>query len=259
MPRNLFSHPRIIASLHTLSARYYNSDLSIWLSVDPMADKYPSTSPYAYCANNPVKLVDPDGEWPEDRARRFMKKYKSSYVYYEKDGGVSVQYEKPNDKYSNEVVVRVKQFKMNFFEKIISKIQHSRIKQFSEKIPKRNTHRGGIWGITKDPNTYPPGQDEVTDSQILRVNLDELQQLYVPKPNGWQSHLNSFSSDNEQDENPKVGTSGEFIIFYNKEQKDKAVAYGIPYNGSYDSIKKRNEVESKGDRIARIQINNYEK
>ena len=41
--------------------RHYNSDLSIWLSVDPMADKYPSTSPYAYCANNPVKLVDPDG------------------------------------------------------------------------------------------------------------------------------------------------------------------------------------------------------
>lgn len=33
-----------------------------WLSVDPMSDKYPSLSPYAYCANNPVKLVDPDGE-----------------------------------------------------------------------------------------------------------------------------------------------------------------------------------------------------
>ena len=42
-------------------ARHYHSDLSIWLSVDPMSDKYPSTSPYAYCANNPVRLVDPDG------------------------------------------------------------------------------------------------------------------------------------------------------------------------------------------------------
>ena len=47
--------------------RHYNSDLSIWLSVDPMADKYPSTSPYTYCANNPVKLVDPNGEdWFEN-------------------------------------------------------------------------------------------------------------------------------------------------------------------------------------------------
>ena len=35
-----------------------------WLSVDPMADKYPNISPYAYCAWNPVKLVDPDGnDW----------------------------------------------------------------------------------------------------------------------------------------------------------------------------------------------------
>ncbi|MBP5548490.1 MAG: RHS repeat-associated core domain-containing protein [Bacteroidales bacterium] len=43
-------------------ARYYDSDLSgLFLSVDPMADKYPSLSPYAYCAWNPVKLVDPDG------------------------------------------------------------------------------------------------------------------------------------------------------------------------------------------------------
>lgn len=43
-------------------ARYYDSDLSgLFLSVDPMADNYPSLSPYAYCAWNPVKLVDPDG------------------------------------------------------------------------------------------------------------------------------------------------------------------------------------------------------
>ncbi len=42
-------------------ARYYDSGLSIWLSVDPMSDKYPNLTPYAYCANNPVILVDPDG------------------------------------------------------------------------------------------------------------------------------------------------------------------------------------------------------
>ena len=43
-------------------ARYYDSDLSgLFLSVDPMADKYPGISPYAYCAWNPQKLVDPDG------------------------------------------------------------------------------------------------------------------------------------------------------------------------------------------------------
>ena len=43
------------------AARHYHPALSIWLSVDPMSDKYPSTSPYVYCGNNPVRLVDPDG------------------------------------------------------------------------------------------------------------------------------------------------------------------------------------------------------
>ena len=31
-----------------------------------MSDKYPSLSPYVYCADNPVKLVDPDGEEIDD-------------------------------------------------------------------------------------------------------------------------------------------------------------------------------------------------
>ena len=39
----------------------YNSDLSIWLSVDPLADKYPNLSPYTYYAGNPVRLVDKNG------------------------------------------------------------------------------------------------------------------------------------------------------------------------------------------------------
>ena len=44
-------------------ARYMDHELmTMWLSVDPLADKYPSISPYAYCNWNPVKLVDPDGE-----------------------------------------------------------------------------------------------------------------------------------------------------------------------------------------------------
>ena len=43
-------------------ARYMDHELmTMWLSVDPMSDKYPGISPYAYCAWNPVKLVDPDG------------------------------------------------------------------------------------------------------------------------------------------------------------------------------------------------------
>ena len=47
-------------------ARYYNPKTSIWLSVDPMADIYPGWSPYNYCMQNPVNLVDPTGMFTGD-------------------------------------------------------------------------------------------------------------------------------------------------------------------------------------------------
>ncbi len=42
-------------------ARYYMSDVSVWLSVDPMADDYPHLSPYNYCENKPIVLIDKYG------------------------------------------------------------------------------------------------------------------------------------------------------------------------------------------------------
>jgi len=42
-------------------ARYYASDESVWLSVDPLSDKYPSTSGYMYVMGRPTALIDPNG------------------------------------------------------------------------------------------------------------------------------------------------------------------------------------------------------
>ncbi|NIT58087.1 MAG: hypothetical protein GWN00_18220, partial [Aliifodinibius sp.] len=42
-------------------ARYYNPAIGRWLSVDPLADKYPSLSSYIYVANNPLINFDPTG------------------------------------------------------------------------------------------------------------------------------------------------------------------------------------------------------
>ncbi len=42
-------------------ARYYDPRISIWASVDPLAEKYPNESPYVFVHNNPLIYVDPDG------------------------------------------------------------------------------------------------------------------------------------------------------------------------------------------------------
>ncbi len=50
------------ANLSYFGARYYMPELSIWSAVDPLADETPSWTPYHYCHNNPIVLVDPDGQ-----------------------------------------------------------------------------------------------------------------------------------------------------------------------------------------------------
>jgi RHS repeat-associated protein len=42
-------------------ARYYQNKLGMWLSVDPLAHKFPWISGYAAFNNNPIVYVDPDG------------------------------------------------------------------------------------------------------------------------------------------------------------------------------------------------------
>jgi RHS repeat-associated protein len=66
-------------------ARYYDSDLSFWLSVDPASELYPSTSSYMYVRGNPVVLIDPNGMWDsknraEKQRQKAIKKYGSEFV-----------------------------------------------------------------------------------------------------------------------------------------------------------------------------------
>lgn len=52
--------------------------VSRFLSIDPLAEKYYSISPYAYCNNNPLRYIDPDG--------------KDWYSYQDKDGNTVYTY-----------------------------------------------------------------------------------------------------------------------------------------------------------------------
>ena len=53
-------------NLHDYSARYMDPALGRFNTVDPMAEKYYSISPYAHCLNNPMKYIDPSGKDPGD-------------------------------------------------------------------------------------------------------------------------------------------------------------------------------------------------
>jgi RHS repeat-associated protein len=46
---------------YDFQARQYDPTVGRFMTMDPLAEKYYSVSPYAYCLNNPVRFVDPDG------------------------------------------------------------------------------------------------------------------------------------------------------------------------------------------------------
>ena len=45
-------------------ARHYDPRIARWTVPDPMAEKYYGISGYVYCAGNPVRFIDPTGEFP---------------------------------------------------------------------------------------------------------------------------------------------------------------------------------------------------
>ena len=65
-------------------ARYYDPTLSgLFLSVDPMADKYPEISPYHYCHWSPIKKIDVEGLF--DKEKRAEKAREKAVNYYGED------------------------------------------------------------------------------------------------------------------------------------------------------------------------------
>ncbi len=82
--------------LYYYGARYYDPRVSIWLSVDPLAEKFPDHSPYVYCANNPLNMVDPTG----------MSEEKVDDIRFrDNDGKLIATYK--TDKFDKDVVVPV--------------------------------------------------------------------------------------------------------------------------------------------------------
>ena len=67
--------------LYYYGARYMNPKTSLWYGVDPLAETYETIGGYVYCAGNPVKFVDPNGEKITDPKNRIA-------VYINKQGKI---------------------------------------------------------------------------------------------------------------------------------------------------------------------------
>jgi RHS repeat-associated protein len=68
--------------------RMYDASVGRWFNVDPMAERYCSVSPYAYCVNNPVLFVDLDGSYMYISHGGQEYVYRDGELYYwENQGG----------------------------------------------------------------------------------------------------------------------------------------------------------------------------
>ena len=56
-------------------ARQHDPILARWDRIDPLAEKYRGISPYVYCTNNPIKLLDQQGKEPTPYEAALMAKH----------------------------------------------------------------------------------------------------------------------------------------------------------------------------------------
>ena len=69
--------------MYYYGARYYDPRLSLWMSTDPMQEKYPNTSGYNYANQNPIVFVDVIGLYPRHILTRHTTSwYKSDYYTF---------------------------------------------------------------------------------------------------------------------------------------------------------------------------------
>ena len=70
--------------MYYYGARYYEPRLSLWMSVDPLQEKYPNISTYCYAANNPIKFIDSDGRkllFASGTTEAFKQKFRAAIMY----------------------------------------------------------------------------------------------------------------------------------------------------------------------------------
>jgi RHS repeat-associated protein len=96
-------------NMYDFGARWYDvAGVPMWTSVDPLAEKYYHVSPYAYCNNNPVIFIDPNGEdWTDCDGNKLDNTDNTKvFIFYSADFAdqAKVQYDEAINKYGEGTV-----------------------------------------------------------------------------------------------------------------------------------------------------------
>ncbi len=157
-------------------ARMYDGVLGRWSVPDPLSDKYPGISPFTYCANNPVILIDPTGmeftgnvgavnSAEEDAKRRVKSEQKTQERLWKKAGKLVAKGKNADKVYDR---IEKSSFREGQFQSTVNEIGEMRS---SSTVYDVNTNyspqSGQPDGFTEFAGTNSQG------NQIIRLNVSQ--------------------------------------------------------------------------------------
>ena len=174
--------------MYYYGARYYEPRLSLWMSVDRFAEKYPATSGYNYAINNPVRYIDINGDSirvSSENRELFNKtlkdvfgEFSSKFSYTQSDMLVFSGKNKGMGKAQRKVFKRLKEV---MYSKTITNIQYGKDTQITDRYGNKSSSKAESGGgaatllasenenynqnfIVIDPNKTIGETMEVTDA-----------------------------------------------------------------------------------------------
>jgi RHS repeat-associated protein len=191
--------------LYYYGARYYNPTVSVWLGVDPLAEKYPSLSSYVFTGNNPVIFVDPDG-----KAFVTPKDYETAARARSLVNNVIKEYEKDNASFSKKID------KINANKIWSAEKKASKIRDFQQLIKTNEIHIEILNDVVKGIDEMETSDIEFTfkgsnlNPNFISVNENGI----VTIPFGNDANLIHEIVHGVQIASGRIGIEGKQLVFY---------------------------------------------